>query len=134
MGIGVIIAQENGKILVGKRCGSYAPYWSIPGGHLELGETFEQAAIREVLEETGLTIIKPRVIAVVNNLKTFQQENLHYVSVCLLAQYQGDTVENREPDKCEGWLWVAPDNLPTPHFEASEQAVCCYRQDQFYIN
>ncbi|MDN6109542.1 MAG: NUDIX domain-containing protein, partial [Enterobacterales bacterium] len=44
VGVGVIIANPQGQILLGKRCGSHAPFWSIPGGHLEEGETFEQAA------------------------------------------------------------------------------------------
>lgn len=54
VGIGVIIVDSTGRILVGKRKGQHAPYWSIPGGHLEPGETFEAAAIREVGEEARL--------------------------------------------------------------------------------
>lgn len=41
VGIGVIIVKDDGHILVGKRKASHTPYWSIPGGHLELGESFE---------------------------------------------------------------------------------------------
>ena len=51
VGVGVIITRDDGHILVGKRIGKLAPYWSIPGGHLEVGESFEQAAIREVLKK-----------------------------------------------------------------------------------
>ncbi|MGL4775402.1 MAG: nucleotide triphosphate diphosphatase NUDT15, partial [Aeromonas veronii] len=56
VGVGVILTNAQGQVLLGKRKGSHAPYWSIPGGHLELGESFESAAIREVAEETGLEI------------------------------------------------------------------------------
>ncbi len=133
VGIGVIIVRNNGEILVGKRTGSHAPYWSIPGGHLELGESFEQAAIREIEEETGLTIGNPKVIAVTNNLKTYAEENKHYVSVCLQADHQGDEVINKEPDKCECWQWVKPTDLPQPHFDASEQSVACYLQKVCYL-
>ena len=56
VGIGVIIENNENKILIGKRKGSHSPYFSIPGGHLEIGETFEAAAKKEVLEETGLLI------------------------------------------------------------------------------
>ena len=59
VGIGVIIIRNDGKILIGKRKGSHAPYWSIPGGHLDIGESFEQAATREIYEETGLIIKNP---------------------------------------------------------------------------
>lgn len=133
IGIGIIIVREDGRILVGKRKGSHAPYWSIPGGHLELGETFEETAIREVQEETGLLIKSPKVIAITNNLKTFQEENKHYISVCLKAKYPGGKAKNREPEKCDGWRWVTPDNLPQPHFEASEQSIACYLQKICYI-
>lgn len=70
VGVGVIIVNAAGQILLGKRCGSHAPYWSIPGGHVEQGETFEQTAIREVAEECGLHIDAPRFVGVTNNLRT----------------------------------------------------------------
>ena len=56
MGVGVIIVNASGEVLFGQRCGSHAPYWSIPGGHMEPGEGFTEAAIREVAEETGLIV------------------------------------------------------------------------------
>ena len=52
VGVGVILTNAQGQVLLGKRKGSHAPYWSIPGGHLELGESFESAAIREVAERS----------------------------------------------------------------------------------
>ena len=57
----MVIQNEKGEILIGKRTGSHAPLYSIPGGHLEQGETFEEAAIKEVREETGLIISNPKV-------------------------------------------------------------------------
>ena len=77
VGVGVILTNGQGQVLLGKRKGSHAPYWSIAGGHLELGETFESAAIREVEEETGFVIRQPRVIAVTNNLETWRESGLH---------------------------------------------------------
>ena len=70
--------------------GQPRPYWSIAGGHLELGETFESAAIREVAEETGFQISNSSVIAVTNNLETWRESGLHYVSVTLLAEVEGE--------------------------------------------
>ena len=132
LGIGVILVNSEGLILIGKREGSHAPYWSIPGGYLEAGESFEEAAIREVKEETGLDIFNPSVLCVTNNLQTHKAEGLHVISVCLLAKEFSGTLTLMEPDKCSGWQWCDPSNLPEPHFEASRIAIACYLEGKFY--
>lgn len=134
VGVGVIIVNDEGKVLIGKRTGSHAPYYSIPGGHLELGETFEQAAIKEVKEETNLSIENPKVICITNNLKTFALEGQHYISIILLAKEYSGKLTNLEPNKCEGYQWVKLTKLPQPHFDASEQGIKCYLDDKFYLN
>ncbi len=133
VGIGVIIVNGEGKILIGKRKGSHSPFYSIPGGHLDIGETFEACAIREIKEESGLIINNPRVIAVTNNLDdTFLKEGKHYISIVIVAtEFSGELVV-MEPTKCEGWLWCDPTDLPTPHFGASAQAVQRYQEGVFY--
>jgi 8-oxo-dGTP diphosphatase len=45
VGVGIIMQNAQNEILIGKRKGSHAPLFSIPGGHLENGETFEEAAV-----------------------------------------------------------------------------------------
>ena len=62
----VAIVRE-GKVLLIKR--AYAPYqhlWTLPGGRLEPGETIEQCAIREIMEEVGLAIRNPRPVMAQN--------------------------------------------------------------------
>ena len=132
VGLGVIIVNQDGKVLIGKRIGSHAPYYSIPGGNLDLGETFEKGAAREIKEETDLDIKKPEVIAVTNNLETYRGEGLHYISIIMLVQDFSGELKTKEPDKCAGWLWVDPENLPMPHFEASRMAITCYLEEIFY--
>jgi 8-oxo-dGTP diphosphatase len=133
VGIGVIIERPDNKILIGKRIGSHAPFFSIPGGHLELGETFEEAAIKEVFEETGLKIYNPKVICITNNLRTYSEERKHYISVNLFTnEFEGE-VEVKEKDKCESWDWYSPQDIPNPHFDASEFAIECFLNNKFYI-
>lgn len=133
VGIGVIIINKQEDILVGKRKGDHAPFFSIPGGHLEVGETFEEAACREVFEETGLQIHNPEVIGITNNLMTYAADQKHTVSVILLAENYEGIVLAKELDKCEDWNWVKPAALPMPHFEASMLAVECFLKKKFYL-
>ena len=133
VGIGIIIVNKDSKILIGKRKGSHAPYFSIPGGHLELGETFEKTAIRETKEETGIDIENPKVIGITNDLITYHKDDKHFVSVVLVTKDFSGKAEIKEPDKCEGWQWVDPKELPLPHFKASEMAVKCYLKKKFYF-
>jgi len=132
VGLGIIIINQDGNILIGKRKGSHAQKYSIPGGHLDLGETFEQGAIREIKEETDLDILEPKVIAITNNLETYKEEGKHYLSIILLVTKYSGELKNMEPEKCEGWQWVNPKELPEPHFDASKLGVKCYLNGSFY--
>jgi len=133
VGLGVIVKNLQGQILVIKRIGAHAQYWSIPGGHLEMGETFEQGAKRELKEELDITIKKPKVIAVTNNLKTYRSEGLHYISIILLAETFSGQPKIMEPEKCSHFKWCNPNKLPQPHFDASELGVSCYLKNRPYV-
>jgi len=54
--VGYLILQRNDRVLLARRHGvSYADgHWGLPGGHVESGETFAQAAARETWEEVGV--------------------------------------------------------------------------------
>ena len=133
VGLGVIIVNQEGNILVGKRIGSFAQKYSIPGGKLELGETFERSATREIKEETNLEIKNPEVIAVTNNLETYREEGRHFVSIILLVKEFTGELRLLEPHKCSEWLWVDPRHLPEPHFDASRLGVAGYLNQKFYL-
>jgi 8-oxo-dGTP diphosphatase len=126
VGIGVILVNTAGDVLLGKRKNSHAPYWSIPGGHLEMGESFEACAIREVMEETGIALTTARFVAVTNNLQTYEECGKHYISIILLAEQVTQQPQLCEPEKCEGWRWFSPRELPEPHFEASRHGIQCW--------
>jgi 8-oxo-dGTP diphosphatase len=115
IGIGVLIFNGQ-KILLGKRIKNHGlNTWSAPGGHLEFGESFEECGIREVKEETGLTISTPEFLAVTNDI--FADDNMHYVTIFLIAHYPEDqTVTNPEPDKTENWEWFDINSLPDKLF------------------
>jgi 8-oxo-dGTP diphosphatase len=71
-----------------KRQGSHGEgTWSIPGGHLEFGESFEAAATREVSEETGMEIENIQYFATTNDVFS---EGKHYVTVWLRADWKAN--------------------------------------------
>jgi 8-oxo-dGTP diphosphatase len=114
VGVGVLVVRQ-GKILLGKRKGSHgAGEWALPGGHLEFGESVVDCARREVLEETGLTIDRPKPGPFSSDL--FPEIGRHYVTLFVIADSPDGEPELREPEKCEGWEWFRWSELPTPLF------------------
>ncbi|MGO2335630.1 nucleotide triphosphate diphosphatase NUDT15 [Providencia sp.] len=133
VGVGVIITNKQGQILIGKRSSKHAPYWSIFGGHVDPGESFEACAKREIKEEIGIDINTPTIFGISNNLQTYQQEGKHTVSICMHVEYDGGIAPcNMEKDKCESIMWVLPNELPEPHFEASRNAIDLWLTKRFY--
>jgi len=114
VGIGVFVIRD-GKFLMGHRKGSHgAGTWSIPGGHMEYGESFEQTAKREVREETGMAIGNVRFGAVTNDL--FESDKKHYVTIWVLSDWVKNEPSITEPDKFIDQEWIDIDNLPEPLF------------------
>jgi len=116
VGIGVFIVKDN-KVLLGKRKNSHGEgAWCFAGGHLEFGESWEDCAVRETMEETGIRIKNVRFATATNDF--FEKENKHYITIFMLADYGGGDVKVMEPDKCERWDWFEweEDKLPKPLF------------------
>jgi ADP-ribose pyrophosphatase len=90
VGVGSLVL-ENGRILLVKR--AYSPgrgLWSIPGGHVELGESVLEAAVRELREETGLEG-EPLGVVNVDDAITIDSRGVryHYVLVTVLLRVKG---------------------------------------------
>ncbi len=63
--------------------------WSLPGGSQELGETLFEAAAREVMEETGVTVRPTAVLTAVDSIVRDENQDVafHYTIVDVLAEY-----------------------------------------------
>ncbi len=113
--VGVMIFKD-GKVLMTKRKGSHgAGEYGFPGGHLEHMESFEDCAIRETREESGLEIKNIRFLYLTNVTKYAPK---HYVHIGLVADWSSGEAQTLEPNKAEGWRWYSLDDLPKgPTFE-----------------
>lgn len=88
VGVAVFCLNSQGDFLLGKRKGSNGHNsWGLPGGHLELGEEFEECAAREVMEEVGLELRNVRFVTAVNNVFAERQ---HYVTIFLAGNVDGE--------------------------------------------
>ncbi|MBD3209204.1 NUDIX domain-containing protein [Candidatus Woesearchaeota archaeon] len=114
IGIGVFIMDEQGKLLLQRRRGSHGEgTWSLPGGKLEAGETWEDCAKRETKEEVCLDINDVTFVAATNDVFS---RDLHYVTLFVKAGKHKGKPRIGEPHKCTDIGWFGWDELPQPLF------------------
>ena len=110
MGIGIgifIIDPKEEKLLIGKR--TEKELFGLPGGWLEKFEEFEDAAKRELFEETGLKLDKNRFKHIITLNCVFTESDYHSLSVVVYTEIddeERDQIYNKEPSKCRGWFWT----------------------------
>lgn len=97
-------AVVHAQVFAGLRRNSHGDgTLALPGGHLEMYETWEECARREVLEETGLAIRNLRFGHVTND--PMEDQGKHYVTIFMMGECvcQDTRPQNLEPHKCHGW-------------------------------
>ena len=108
----LIVPDASGRVLVLRRAADSTDggRWCLPGGKVDYGDTVEQAAVRELQEETGLRAV--------NLLFLFYQDSLppapgrmHCISFYFRCAAEGDLVLNEESTDA---AWIGPEDL-APH-------------------
>jgi ADP-ribose pyrophosphatase YjhB (NUDIX family) len=94
LAVNAVVLNGQGEVLLAKRTDN--GLWCIPGGHVDLGETLEQAVLRELLEETGLKAKVLRLVGVysdpMGSLHMAQGPEWHTVRVSFLCEVTGGTI------------------------------------------
>ena len=101
----VMVTDEKGRMLVEDRLDPNWPGICFPGGHVEKGESFTEAAIRETLEETGLLIEAPKLCGV----KQFQTKtDARYVVFFYKSDRYSGTISGSEEGEV---FWISREEL-----------------------
>jgi ADP-ribose pyrophosphatase YjhB (NUDIX family) len=112
VGAATLILDDQDRLLLMKRSDSGC--WGPPGGAVELGEVVEEAARREVLEETGLALNELSLFGVFSGPELFYRypngDEVYNVTIVYLTRYAGGDL--RLNGEHTAWGWFAARDIP----------------------
>ena len=115
-GVGLLVFNENQEILMQLR--TDYNQWGFPGGAMELGESFEEVAIRELKEETNLEIDELKLLKVLSGKDTYREypngDKLYDITgIFVIKKYHGELKINDNESKKLDWFSIdkLPDNI-----------------------
>lgn len=113
-GVSAVVVREDGRLLLGRRADN--GLWAVPSGILEPGEQPAHAAVREVLEETGVDARVEALAAVCSDARATRYGNgdrAQYLDLTFLCRAEGGEARVGD-DESTAVGWFAADSLPEP--------------------
>ena len=114
----VITKEVEPKVLLVQRGGEpFKGCWAFPGGFMDMDETTEQCAIRELEEETGLKVTEVHQIGAYSKVDRDPRGRTVSVSYLAIMDYPMPVKGQDDAEKAEWW---ALDNLPPLAFDHTD--------------
>lgn len=110
MGVGGVVLIDGRVVLIRRGQEPLRGRWVIPGGTVELGETLQEAVVREMQEETGLLVAPREVVLVFDRIqREGPSVEYHYVIIDYACEYvSGELKAGSDADEV---ALVAPEDL-----------------------
>lgn len=123
--VDLLIFGPEGLVLVERGNEPFKGCWAMPGGFVDDGETTEQAAVREALEETGLTVKLLNIEKVLS--KPGRDPRGQTISIVYSAKPVGGALKGADDASDARWFRKAPEKIAFDHREVIEWylKVCC---------
>ena len=110
VGVGGVILRAGQVLLLLRKQAPEAGTWSLPGGRVEFKERLEDAVVRELREELGVTVEVESLVCVTNHI--VPDENAHWVSPAYRVRVVSGVPQNLEPEKTAAIEWFPLSSLP----------------------
>jgi len=111
VGVGGVVVRAGRVLLIRRGKPPLFRRWTVPGGTVELGETLQEAVVREMREETGLSVQPLEVLTVFDRIEREGEEvRYHFVIVDFLCRAAAG--EARAGSDALEVAWVRPQEMP----------------------
>jgi ADP-ribose pyrophosphatase YjhB (NUDIX family) len=105
VGVGAVVVDEGRVLLVRRGTEPLKGEWSLPGGVLELGESLLSGVVREVLEETGLTVEPLELVELLDRIhRVDDRVRYHYVIADYLCRVSGGDLKAASDATAVRWV------------------------------
>jgi ADP-ribose pyrophosphatase len=106
VGVGAVVFHDNRVLLVHRKNPPAKGMWAIPGGKVRLGESLQQAAEREIFEETGISIQAGEPVFTFDMIDrdATGRVRYHYVIIDLNAKYIRGQINAGDDAGSAGWI------------------------------
>ena len=124
IGVYALAQKGNSVLFIEKSRGPYTGKWDLPGGGFEFGESPEETLKREVMEETGLTVLNHQLLNVLSHTVTYKKANgekeiVHHIGVLYRIEIDSNSEKLKDFSDGEdslGAKWVSISSINKADF------------------